>query len=100
MLLLCALSGESVAPSNRVDLAWHEMMLFTRWYKSFCDSIGGFIHHDPTPPQSLREYLEEKHRPFSLARDGKLRGGTPVYERTKRNYRLYFGFAPSKRYWP
>jgi hypothetical protein len=35
-------------PSRRVDLVWHEFILFTRLYAKFCDThFGRFIHHEP-----------------------------------------------------
>lgn len=36
-------------PSQVVDDAWHEFILFTRSYKIFCQrAIGRFLHHTPT----------------------------------------------------
>ena len=36
-------------PSHRVDLVWHEMILFTRSYSHFCRlEFGDFIHHQPS----------------------------------------------------
>lgn len=36
-------------PSQVIDVAWHEFILFTRTYKSFCNkAIGRFLHHTPT----------------------------------------------------
>ena len=35
-------------PSQAVDVAWHEFILFTRGYRAFCDRvIGRFLHHTP-----------------------------------------------------
>jgi len=35
-------------PSQVVDVAWHEFILFTRDYKKFCKhSFGKFLHHNP-----------------------------------------------------
>ncbi|MCL6417694.1 hypothetical protein MIB92_18690 [Aestuariirhabdus sp. Z084] len=35
-------------PSQVVDVAWHEFILFTRPYQSFCKKgIGRFLHHTP-----------------------------------------------------
>ena len=35
-------------PSQVVDLAWHEFILFTRNYQVFCDkALGRFLHHAP-----------------------------------------------------
>ena len=37
-----------LTPPLQLDLAWHELILFTRVYASVCDSLfGGFIHHSP-----------------------------------------------------
>ena len=36
-------------PSQVVDVAWHEFILFTRLYEEFCKkSQGRFLHHTPT----------------------------------------------------
>lgn len=36
-------------PSQVVDVAWHEFILFTRPYQSFCKkAFGRFLHHTPT----------------------------------------------------
>jgi len=36
-------------PSQVVDVAWHEFILMTKEYESFCyQSFGGFLHHTPT----------------------------------------------------
>ncbi len=38
-----------LTPSARVDLAWHELILFTRTYLSFCQQyLGKIIHHEPS----------------------------------------------------
>lgn len=35
-------------PSQAVDVAWHEFILFTRGYQAFCSAvIGRFLHHTP-----------------------------------------------------
>jgi uncharacterized membrane protein YgcG len=35
-------------PSKAVDEAWHEMILMTREYTSFCDrAFGRYLHHNP-----------------------------------------------------
>jgi hypothetical protein len=35
--------------STRVDEVWHQFVLFTREYGSFCDGhLGGFAHHRPS----------------------------------------------------
>ncbi len=36
-------------PSQVVDVAWHEFILFTRPYQAFCQkALGRFLHHTPT----------------------------------------------------
>lgn len=38
-----------LTPSVRVDLAWHELLLFTRTYQEFCEEhFGKMIHHEPS----------------------------------------------------
>ena len=41
--------GEQLGmPSRVVDIAWHEMILFTREYHAFCDrAFGRYLHHSP-----------------------------------------------------
>ncbi len=35
-------------PSRAVDVAWHEMILMTRAYSSFCErAFGHYLHHSP-----------------------------------------------------
>jgi hypothetical protein len=100
MLFLCSISDESVAPSDAIDLAWHEMLMFTRWYKEFSDFIGGYIHHDPTPPISLEEYLEEKEEKFTMESLKIKKTGTITYNKTKENYLKFFKENPPKECWP
>lgn len=93
MLYLSIVSEQPVAPSDIVDEAWHEMLMFTRFYKSFAEFIGGFIHHDPTDP-------EMSANDSSVAVEARVSGETPVYTRTKLNYEKFFGEKPDSRYWP
>jgi hypothetical protein len=38
------------SPTRKVDIAWHEFILFTRDYRDFCrEHFGRFVHHVPTP---------------------------------------------------
>lgn len=47
-LYLCGTTEKTMAPSERIDLAWHEFLLFTRPYQAFCRRMFGFfIHHNP-----------------------------------------------------
>lgn len=44
-------------PSQAVDAAWHEFILFTRNYRSFCSrALGRFLHH--TPAEAMRTPTE------------------------------------------
>lgn len=37
------------SPSLIVDLAWHELILFTKFYHDFCEkNFNKFIHHTPS----------------------------------------------------
>lgn len=47
---ICNRAGRRMVsmPSQAVDVAWHEFILFTRNYQSFCkQGIGRFLHHVP-----------------------------------------------------
>ena len=47
-------------PSQVVDDAWHEFILFTRAYKLFCSkSLGRFLHHTPTEAMSSPTIAQE-----------------------------------------
>ena len=61
-------------PSQVVDVAWHEFILFTRSYKSFCQkSLGRFLHHTPTEamsaPTLAQEGIKRAWR-FACAKEG------------------------------
>lgn len=44
-------------PSQVVDVAWHEFILFTRNYQHFCQrALGRFLHH--TPAEAMRSPTE------------------------------------------
>lgn len=46
--LMCALLRNVPMYSTKVDEAWHEMLMFTREYESFCQQFcGAYIHHAP-----------------------------------------------------
>lgn len=47
-------------PSQVVDVAWHEFILFTRAYKEFCDrGLGRFLHHTPTEAMKTPTLAQE-----------------------------------------
>lgn len=61
-------------PAHRVDLAWHELILFTRAYQQLCaNEFGKFVHHHPG----------------GLAHDNRSQ-----FERTLRLYEQSFGPPP------
>lgn len=48
--LICRRAGKHMVamPSQAVDDAWHEFILFTRRYEKFCQAaFGRFLHHTP-----------------------------------------------------
>jgi hypothetical protein len=52
---LCGKAGRRMVamPSQAVDDAWHEFILFTRQYDTFCrHAFGRFLHH--TPAEAMR----------------------------------------------
>jgi len=67
--------GRMVAmPSEIVDVFWHEFLLFTREYQSFCQKgIGRFLHHTPTEvmksPTSAQEGIKRAWR-LACAKEG------------------------------
>lgn len=74
---LCAASATPLAPSKKVDRAWHELILHTRAYAELCEErYGRFIHHDPA----------ESADP-------------DAYRRTLIAYTAAYG-APDRRIWP
>lgn len=41
-------SQERLTPSYKIDLVWHEFILFTRLYMKVCETyFGRYIHHAP-----------------------------------------------------
>ncbi|NGN97884.1 hypothetical protein G5S52_09510 [Grimontia sp. S25] len=61
-------------PSQVVDVAWHEFILFTREYKGFCDkAFDRFLHHTPTEamvtPTMALDGIKRAWR-LSCAREG------------------------------
>lgn len=47
-------------PSQVVDEAWHEFILFTRQYQHFCDqALGKFLHHTPAEAMASPTIAQE-----------------------------------------
>lgn len=79
MALFALFPGEQLSPSNKVDMAWHSFILFTRHYREFCNVVfGGYIDHYPDPPGAARDVARQ--------------------QRTLSRYRQAFG-APSELIW-
>jgi hypothetical protein len=55
-LFLCGTSPEPCAPSQMIDVAWHNFILFTREYREFCQHyFDRFIDHTPNEPDAAPE---------------------------------------------
>lgn len=55
--VICLMAGDRMVamPSQVVDIAWHEFILFTRDYNEFCKkALGRFLHHTPTEAMKTR----------------------------------------------
>ncbi len=47
-MFLCAVSDKPLSPPKIIDEAWHNFVLFTKEYASFCQGFcGRFVHHVP-----------------------------------------------------
>ncbi|MFT3930149.1 MAG: hypothetical protein QM709_07605 [Spongiibacteraceae bacterium] len=47
-------------PSQVVDVAWHEFILFTQSYQRFCKkALGRFLHHTPTEAMRTKTLAQE-----------------------------------------
>ncbi len=56
-LNLIHITNEKLSPSLLVDLAWHEFILFTRYYHEFClTHYSRFIHHTPSENENHTIY--------------------------------------------
>lgn len=53
--------GKMVAmPSQAVDVAWHEFLLFTKAYQNFCKkAFGKFFHHHPAEAMKSKTTAQE-----------------------------------------
>jgi len=76
--MVAAHRSQGWTPAHRVDLVWHEMILFTRSYDRFCsERLGGFVHHQPS----------DHHV-----------GNQRAFESTLATYQQWFG-EPDKVFW-
>ncbi len=84
-LFLTAVAGHPVCPSEEVDAAWHQHLIFSRSYwTELCDETLGYpLHHDPSAggPDDGRKYWE-------------------MYRKTLDSYRRVFCEEPPREIWP
>ena len=73
---ICNTAGKRMIsmPSQVVDMAWHEFILFTRSYEDFCkQGLGRFLHHTPaeamSTPQIAKDGIKRAWR-LSCLREG------------------------------
>lgn len=49
-------SAQPLAPTEPIDEVWHNFLLFTREYQTFCQRFFGFfIHHVPLPQSEVEK---------------------------------------------
>ncbi|WVM90292.1 hypothetical protein UMZ34_08745 [Halopseudomonas pachastrellae] len=68
---LCNTAGRRMVsmPSQAVDVAWHEFILFTRKYECFCGkALGRFLHHTRPKPCALPPAPRPASRPPGACR--------------------------------
>ena len=84
-LLLAAVAGHPISPSDEVDQAWHLHLVYTRSYwQRLCRDVLGFpLHHEPS-----RGGVEEGAK-FKA-----------WYRQTLESYRRVFGEEPPPDIWP
>jgi len=59
---ICNISGRTMIsmPSQVVDVAWHDFILFTREYESFCQqALGRFLHHTPAEAMKSKTLAQD-----------------------------------------
>lgn len=76
-MYLAAVSDMMVSPSEIVDTAWHQHLIFTKSYSEFCTILGKQIQHIPST------HNKEDFQKFKLAK-----------ERTTKLYETHFGKQP------
>jgi len=54
-MYLAAISENMVSPSEIVDLVWHQHLIFTQSYESFCAILGRKIEHIPSTHNPANE---------------------------------------------
>jgi hypothetical protein len=78
-LHLVHLTTERLTPSHKVDMAWHEFILFTKAYADFCTThFGRFIHHYPSENEANNKI---------------------GFKKLHYHYEKYFGIKPNPKFW-
>jgi uncharacterized protein (TIGR04222 family) len=84
-LELAVVAGHVVTPSDTVDQAWHQHLVYTR---SYWDELCGEVLRQPLHHGPTRGGVSERSRYEDL------------YERTLQSYRAVFGASPPLDIWP
>jgi len=70
-LFVSTKTDRAVAPTGKIDAAWHEFLILSRDYNNFCcQFLGSFVHHRPYNSENERlekGFLAYKHG-LSLAK--------------------------------
>ena len=75
LILAAANTQGQLTPAARVDLVWHEFILFTRTYLEFCEAyLGKVIHHEPNSDHEVNS----QQYSLTLARYRKRFGEPPA----------------------
>lgn len=77
-MYLAATSDFMVSPSEIIDIVWHQHLIFTQSYQSFCGLLGKQVQHIPST------HNREEFEKFKQAK-----------ERTKKLYLASFGEQPT-----
>ena len=82
---LAATSGQVIVPSDQVDQAWHQHLVYTRsyWDELCADVLGKPLHHGPTRG-GQRELVRHED----------------LYDKTLQRYEEEFGESPPEDIWP
>ena len=69
-IAMCTSTSQPLAPPRSIDLAWHQFILMTKDYRSFCnDYCGRFIHHLPADPfEARRDFVDARQQTRLIAK--------------------------------
>jgi hypothetical protein len=106
---VCNLAGNRFVsmPSQVVDAAWHEFILFTREYQEFCNkALGRFLHHTPaeamTTPTKAQNGIKRAWRLSCMREriDAKRASRLPILFAIDTDLKIPDGFKYSLNYAP